>query len=246
MRKTDIRGIIFDFGGTLDTGGDHWFQVFYDCTRALGYNFAEETFRQAYIYGEKSVSKISPAFIENPVSEFYREILTTKLIGQAEYLLSSGGVKNFSRQEYIIRMRNYAYGIAWDATRKAEKVLEALHPFYQMGIVSNYYGCLSSVLTELGLKRYFGIVIDSACVDLRKPNPEIFLKGIEKFKFKPEEILVVGDSFTNDIEPAASLGCRTVWLKRRGWDDVTQKSCEASQQTMVIKDLEQLKTICGL
>ena len=49
----DIKGIIFDYGGTIDSHGDHWSEVIY-----AGYNFAgvklEKTvFRDAYVYAER-------------------------------------------------------------------------------------------------------------------------------------------------------------------------------------------------
>ena len=31
--------------------------------------------------------------------------------------------------------------------------------------------------------------------------------------------MVIGDSLTKDILPAESLGCKTLWIKARGWTD---------------------------
>ena len=31
-----VKGIIFDYGGTLDTGGDHWSEVIWDAWQKAG------------------------------------------------------------------------------------------------------------------------------------------------------------------------------------------------------------------
>jgi HAD superfamily hydrolase (TIGR01549 family) len=47
---------------------------------------------------------------------------------------------------------------------------------------------------------------------LVKPDLELFHRVLERSGARPAETLMVGDSYTNDVEPAASLGLRTVWL----------------------------------
>ena len=34
-----------------------------------------------------------------------------------------------------------------------------------------------------------------------------------------DECVVIGDSYTKDILPAQSIGCATIWLKGKGWED---------------------------
>ena len=54
-------------------------------------------------------------------------------------------------------------------------------------------------------------------VGVRKPDPQIFRLGVDALSMKPEEVLVVGDSLSKDIYPAESIGCKTLWLKGKGW-----------------------------
>ena len=84
-------------------------------------------------------------------------------------------------------------------------------------LVSNFYGNISRVLDDFGIGKYFKEVIESAVVEIRKPDPRIFEKGVEALGLSPEEVLVVGDSYKKDILPAQEAGCRTLWLKGRGW-----------------------------
>jgi putative hydrolase of the HAD superfamily len=59
--------------------------------------------------------------------------------------------------------------------------------------------------------------VESAVVGIRKPDPAIFKLGVDALGLKPEEVLVIGDSYRKDIVPAESLGCRVLWLKGKGW-----------------------------
>lgn len=73
------------------------------------------------------------------------------------------------------------------------------------------------MLADEGLRRYFKTIIESAVVGVRKPDPRIFALGVEALSLKPEEVLVIGDSYKKDILPAESIGCHVAWLKGKGW-----------------------------
>lgn len=44
---------------------------------------------------------------------------------------------------------------------------------------------------------------------------------MEKYKLKPEEILMIGDSLGSDIEPASSLGINTLYISKKRHNDYT-------------------------
>lgn len=50
---------------------------------------------------------------------------------------------------------------------------------------------------------------------LMKPNPEFFSVALRAVGVRPDEAVMVGDTYANDIEPAAALGMRTVWILHR-------------------------------
>lgn len=43
-------GYIFDYGGTLDTGGCHWGRRIWHAYERAGVPVGEELFREAYVY----------------------------------------------------------------------------------------------------------------------------------------------------------------------------------------------------
>lgn len=55
-------------------------------------------------------------------------------------------------------------------------------------------------------------------VGFSKPNPIIFKLAENTMKLNPEETYFVGDSFTNDIIGAKSVGWNTIWYNPRGHD----------------------------
>ena len=59
MEKDSVRGIIFDYGGTLDTNGRHWANVLWEAYQYIGIDVSEEAFRQAYVYGERALARHS-------------------------------------------------------------------------------------------------------------------------------------------------------------------------------------------
>ncbi|MBP5274002.1 MAG: HAD family hydrolase [Abditibacteriota bacterium] len=55
----------------------------------------------------------------------------------------------------------------------------------------------------------------SFCTGHKKPDPYNFRLITELLSLEPQEILMVGDTYSHDIEPAIALGMKTAWLLRR-------------------------------
>ncbi|MBN2659846.1 MAG: HAD family hydrolase, partial [Tannerellaceae bacterium] len=85
------------------------------------------------------------------------------------------------------------------------------------------YGNIQAVLADFGVDSFFPSIIESAIVGVRKPDPAIFMLGVEALNLKPSEVTVIGDSYRKDIQPAQSLGCETIWIKGIGWDESEDK-----------------------
>jgi putative hydrolase of the HAD superfamily len=66
------------------------------------------------------------------------------------------------------------------------------------------------------IKKYVDVVVTSWEAKAVKPEPKIFRKALERLQVKPENVVVIGDSETLDIQPAKRLGMTTVLVDRRG------------------------------
>lgn len=217
-----IKGIIFDYGGTLDTQGVHWFHIFREAYAQYLPEVAEAQLREAYVYGERYLA--THRVIE-PADDFLA-MLQKKVAIQ----LSALAIEN---AELNTDIANYCDGLVRRNMEQTREVLERLSARYPLVLVSNFYGNIHAVLHSYGIEHYFGAVIESAVVGIRKPDARIFGLGVEALGFSPEEVLVVGDSYDKDIVPAHSLGCRTVWLKGQGWNTAEEDGQECCADKII-------------
>ena len=219
-----IKGYIFDYGGTLDTGGHHWGKVIWHAYERQQVPVSEALFREAYVHGERTLGKnpiIQPDFT-------FRQTLEKKLQLQLEFL---------GQKDYLSALLDDLYSHTLAETRKSREVLLRLQKEYPMVLVSNFYGNIQTVLQEFGLDGIFSQIIESAVVGVRKPDPRIFTLGVEALGLKPEEVAVVGDSIDKDIIPAREAGCHTVWFKGEGWTD---DPVDESIPEKIITDLSEI------
>ena len=226
-----IKGYIFDYGGTLDTGGQHWGKVIWHAYERQQVPVSEEAFRDAYVHAERTLGK-NP--IIQPDFTFYKTI-ETKIRIQLEFLKEQNYVSSVS--SYLKPLTDSLYEATVKETAKSREVLLQLKQQYPMVLVSNFYGNIATVLKEFKLDGIFDTIIESAVVGVRKPDPQIFTLGVEALGMRPNEVVVVGDSMDKDIIPAGKAGCHTVWFKGEGW---TNDPVDESPAGKVITDLTQL------
>ena len=199
------KGYIFDYGGTLDTGGCHWGKMLWHAYERAAVPVTEQQFREAYVAVERLLGK-------NPIvkSDFtFRQTLETKVGLQLQQL----GL----HEEVGSRIVDDLYAQVRLHTAHAREVLLQLKE--PKVLVSNFYGNMPTVLREMGLDHLFETVIESAVVGIRKPDPQIFLLGVEALGLLPAEVTVVGDSIEKDMVPARRAGCQTIWLCGEQWTD---------------------------
>ena len=226
-----IKGYIFDYGGTLDTGGQHWGKVIWHAYERQQVPVSEEAFRDAYVHAERTLGR-NP--IIQPDFTFYKTI-ETKIRIQLEFLKEQNYVSSVS--SYLKPLTDSLYEATVKETAKSREVLLQLKQQYPMVLVSNFYGNIATVLKEFKLDGIFDTIIESAVVGVRKPDPQIFTLGVEALGMRPNEVVVVGDSMDKDIIPAGKAGCHTVWFKGEGW---TNDPVDESPAGKVITDLTQI------
>lgn len=52
-----VKGILFDYGGTIDSNGMHWAEVIWMAYEALKVPVSKAVFRDAYVHGERTLGK---------------------------------------------------------------------------------------------------------------------------------------------------------------------------------------------
>lgn len=240
-----IQGIIFDYGGTIDTNAVHWSEVLW-----MGYEHVEipvskEDFRQSYVVAERALAK--HPYIQ-PHHNFL-DLLTIKCELETKDLVERGvwKVGETKRKEKSDAVATYCYQHVLEVLNVSRPVIVHLAQQYPLVLVSNFYGNIETILKDFQLE-YFQYVIESAVVGVRKPDPQIFQMGVEALRkvtgksakeLPAEDILVVGDSYSKDILPATKIGCQTVWIKGLGWNEET---VDESVPTHIIYNIKDLPT----
>lgn len=93
------------------------------------------------------------------------------------------------------------------------RMLEKLRG-YPIGIVSNGQRVFSELeVRHLGLQNYFKFILFSSDFGRKKPCSGIFLAGADLLGLRPHEILFIGDSFENDINPSRGLGMKAMHIE---------------------------------
>lgn len=211
----NIKGIIFDYGGTLDSRGVHWSEVIWQGYQASGVDITKENFREAYVHAERELARYRYIL---PQDVFYT-LLEKKIRIELEYLAQNEVLDTDNISTLAIEIAHYCDDAARDCINEARPVLETLSEHFPMMLVSNFYGNIDSVLREYDIRQFFKGIIESAVVGVRKPSPTLFRLGVDALELPASEVLVVGDSLKKDILPAEQLGCKTLWLKGKGWTE---------------------------
>ena len=207
-----IRGLIFDYGGTIDTRGEHWSKVIWRGYQRYNIPVTWQQFWEAYVATEK---KLGEGGMILPTDTF-RTTLRKKISLQLQTLKAD--VDNIDRMTE--QLTESIYSETLEVVEESRNVLQRISNKYRcpMVLVSNFYGNIHTVLREFNIDGFFAEVIESAEVGIRKPDPRIWQMGIQALQrlsptpLSPQDITIVGDSLEKDINPAKSLGCNTILI----------------------------------
>ena len=83
LKKENIKGIIFDYGGTLDTNGVHWSEVIWEMYQKEQIAVTREQFRESYVYAERELARQPLIRPEHT----FMDVLRTKIDIETLYLM---------------------------------------------------------------------------------------------------------------------------------------------------------------
>lgn len=244
-----IQGIIFDYGGTIDTNSLHWSEVLWEGYQALGIPVSKEEFRTSYVFAERALAK-HPYIL--PTHNFL-DLLTIKCDLETGDLAARSvwQVEESDRKRISNAVALYCYDYVLRILEISRPVIAQLAEKYPLVLVSNFYGNIETILKDFQLE-YFKEIVESAVVGVRKPDPQIFQLGVDALRratgksaeeLPAQDIYVIGDSFSKDIVPSTSIGCKTVWIKGIGWGN---EEIDESVPTHVIENIADLPKVLGV
>ncbi|MEO0143702.1 MAG: TIGR02253 family HAD-type hydrolase [candidate division WOR-3 bacterium] len=126
-------------------------------------------------------------------------------IGYIDYKILASG---------IVAYRRAKEGSLVLYPRVTETLLALIKKGLKLAVVSDAPALQAwTRLVQMNLHHIFDVVITFDDTGKRKPDPEPFLKALEKLNLKPDEVIMVGDWAERDVIGAKALGIKTVFAK---------------------------------
>ena len=107
----------------------------------------------------------------------------------------------------------------------------------RIGLISNTHRCLASFQSHVELQGLISATVSSSDHGLMKPHPSIFSAALQLLDVTAPEAVMVGDSFTHDVEGALGVGMRAVLLNR---GDAAAPKVLGDDRVPVIRSLREL------
>jgi len=97
-------------------------------------------------------------------------------------------------------------------------LLEQLRVRYKFGVVTNFMDGPTArrVFDDLGYEAIFDSLVVSAEIGYMKPSPILFERALEELASKPENAVMVGDTYEADVVGAHGAGMRGVLIDLYG------------------------------
>ena len=122
----------------------------------------------------------------------------------------------------------------------ALEILERLSGHYEMYVITNGVSKTQySRLKKSGIDRYMKDIFVSEDAGAQKPQNAFFDYCLERMGHPAlEQLLVIGDSLTSDIQGGINAGIDTCWFDRKGTGDT-----QGREVTYIIRALKELEEI---
>ena len=97
----------------------------------------------------------------------------------------------------------------------AEELVRYLAKKYPLTIVTNgFIEVQYEKFDKSGLKNYFSHIVLSEEVGCQKPNPRIFEEALRMNGLAAEDVVMIGDSWSSDIQGAINAGIDQIWIRK--------------------------------
>lgn len=121
----------------------------------------------------------------------------------------------------------------------AKELLDYLYPKYPLTILSNGFNDVqNNKLDNSNLRRYFKHIVFSENAKALKPDKRIFEYALELNKAKPNEVIMIGDSYAADIQGAINANIDQIFYSQNVIPDFTAFPC-----TYFVSNLEDITGI---
>ena len=97
----------------------------------------------------------------------------------------------------------------------AEELVRYLAKKYPLTVVTNgFVEVQYEKFDKSGLRDCFAHIVLSEEVGCQKPNPRIFEEALRMNGLQAEEVVMIGDSWSSDIQGAINAGIDQIWIRK--------------------------------
>ena len=208
-----IKAVIFDMDGVLVDSEVHHFAAEKLILEKNGISITEEEIHSFVgLAMDKMWERVKNKFnLEKPV----QKLLEEDTILRVNYFKNVGKIPPIEGVEALIE------GIRKEGLKIA--VASSSHP-----------DLIKTVLEASNLLQYFSVYLSGFQVKHGKPDPDIFLKTAEKLGVKPEECVVIEDSY-NGVTAAKKAGMKCI-----GYRNPSSGNQNLSAADVIIKSFKEI------
>ncbi len=233
--------VLFDLGGTLIYFQGTWPEAIRQSNaemilmlQAGGFPLESEPFLSDFLMRMKTYNdECGPDFIEYTTSYILKELL-------GEYGFPDVP-DSLLRKALAAR---YAVSQSfWQIEEDAVPTMQALRRAgCRLGMISNAGddADVQALVDKAGIRSFFDVILTSAAMGIRKPNPRIFHTALHQMGVAPDRAAMVGDTLGADILGARNAGVTSIWITRRAEVPANRAHREIIQPDAAIDSLAEL------
>jgi HAD superfamily hydrolase (TIGR01662 family) len=237
-----LRGVIFDFGGTIVSTKLDWPFVHAESRMRLGAFLCD-------FLGEGRAWHVVEGFLKNrerhkvECERTMREKRSDEMLASA---LREVGVV-FPREKLIQAVDAFFEGEVsrFELFPGVRDVLTTLGKRgLRIGIVSNntWHKLVVDTLKRHGIDDAFDPIVLSSEATVRKPDPAIWNFVLDAWDTGPEEVVMIGDSSPADVEGAKATGMRAIWCRFEA-DEKTDHEAVNHHADAVVTSFDQIPSV---
>ena len=172
------------------------------------------------LYGVDVPGDFIPRFMQHNDElwpDYDKRLLTIKDLRRQRFLLTwkdYGVTRSNEEADVFQEQYNQTFESTLNCFPGTIEMLETLAQDYRLGIITNGAPDLQErKLTITGLRPFFPekTVIVSEAIGFAKPDPLVYETACSQFAVEPEQCLMVGDNYKNDVLGARACGLEALW-----------------------------------
>lgn len=242
--RRKLQAIFFDLGSTLIYYPGEAAEVFQHSLTALCDSLQEA----GVALKRRSFMTEFQARLEHYYAQREMEFIEYTTAYLLRTILAEHGYTNLD--EHTIRKGLAAmYAVTqeyWRTDPDAAATLETLRQHgYRLGLISNAAddADVQVLVDKAALRAYFDVILTSAALGVRKPNPRIFHHALDALGIPASQAAMVGDKLGADILGAKNAGMYAIWVRRYADTPANNDHLDTIQPDAAIDRLNELPAL---